>query len=360
MPQIAKGARLYLYKRKRRPAVYIIRDGSHWISTRCGRTDRREAEKRLAEYLGQKFRPNTKERDLARIQIAEVLAMYGNDLPQTSPSRALVGYHIANLLRFWGDKTLADVKGSTCRSYLRVRETSSNFMGRIGVSPSTVRRELKTLQASINHWHKESPLVAVPRVTLPEEGARRERFLERNEAAALIRSARRLGYEHVVRFILIGLYTGTRHAAILGLRWLPSIRGGHVDLERGILYRRGAAEQETKKRRPPVRIPKRLARFLSAWRLRDERQGQVSIIHWQGVPLLKIRRAWSAVVKRARLEPDVTPHVLRHTFCTWELWKGRTIWEVAGDAGMTAAELERIYGHHRNPETVAKPVARRA
>jgi integrase len=67
-----------------------------------------------------------------------------------------------------------------------------------------------------------------------------------------------------------------------------------------------------------------------------------------------MKRAWATVVREAGLGRDVTPHVLRHTFVTWELWKGRTIWEVAGDAGMSAAMVERTYGHHRNPERQEK------
>ena len=35
---------------------------------------------------------------------------------------------------------------------------------------------------------------------------------------------------HLARFILIGLYTGTRHDAILKLQWLPSTSGGWFDL----------------------------------------------------------------------------------------------------------------------------------
>jgi integrase len=51
---------------------------------------------------------------------------------------------------------------------------------------------------------------------------------------------------------------------------------------------------------------------------------------------------------------DVTPHVLRHTCATWALWKGKTIWEVAGLIGADASTVERTYGHHRTEQLEEK------
>ena len=278
--------------------------------------------------------------------------LYGQDIAPTKASAATIGYHMKALLPFWGTKTLADVKGKTCRIYLMRRSeppyselTRQYPTLRRPVTSSTVRRELKTLQAAINHWHRESPLVAVPKVTLPEEGARRERVLERNEVAAMLRAARRLGFDHVVRFILIGVYTGTRHNAILNLRWDSAHTGGHLDLERRIIYRRGSGERETSKRRPPVSIPLRLYAHLKRWS-RDKGLGG-RVITFHGSPILKMKRAWAKTIKEAGLGRDVTPHVLRHTCASWLLWEGKTIWDVAGIIGADASTVERVYGHHR-------------
>jgi integrase len=281
--------------------------------------------------------------------------LYAQDIPADSPSRATRGYHIQNLLPYWGEKTLADVKGSTCRSYLkqRVEGSSSNSRAtngsssRASVKPSTARQELKTLQAAINHWHKESPLAAVPQVTLPKAGSPRERVLSRSEAAKLLWAARRLKLPHVARFIIIGIETGTRHAAILKLRWdEDNDARGSVDLQRGIIFRRGNGEKETSKRRPPVRVGRRLLGYLVRWSRRDADQGFLNIIHWNGQPILKMKRAWAHVVREAGLGRDVTPHTLRHTCASWLLAEGRTIWDVAGILGADASTIERVYGHY--------------
>lgn len=354
MPRRSKGARLYLRERKGRPAQYVIRHGSTEISTGFGADESERANQRLAEYLAAHFRPDTGQRDLHRIEVSEVLDLYQADIAPTKASAATIGYHMKALLPFWGEKTLADVKGNTCRGYLKYRMTvtpNGNAPSRMpftpSVKPSTVRRELKTLQAAINHWHRESPLAAVPKVTLPPEGERRERVLERSEVAAMLRAARRLKLNHVARFVLIGVYTGTRHDAILRLRWSQSLGHGHVDVARRIIYRRGATENETSKRRPPVAIPVQLYHHMVRWRLRDEGIGVSTVIHYHGAVLQKMKRAWAHVVREAGLGRDVTPHVLRHTCASWLLWQGHTIWDVAGVIGADASTVERTYGHHR-------------
>src|SRR6516165_12589546 len=73
----------------------------------------------------------------------------------------------------------------------------------------------------------------------------RKRHLNRSEVAALLAGA--LGWDrrgvrhrtkinrHLARFILIALYTGTRHDAILRLRWVPNTDSGWIDLVSGVM-----------------------------------------------------------------------------------------------------------------------------
>jgi integrase len=396
MPRPSKGARLYVKRQKGRAPVYVIRDGSKEVSTGCAVADVERASQALRDYLAANYRPETQERQLSNIGCADVLMLYFKDLPADSPSRETIKYHVKALNAYWGDRSLADVKGSTCREYIlhrtnwqksplllhspELRKTPSleSWSGtRKNIKPSTARQELKTFQAAINHWHRESPLEAVPKVTLPKAESRRERWLTRDEVAALLKACRRLSregrkaakgatqftdYSHVARFILIGIYTGTRHDAILRLRWSANHTGGHTDLVRGIIYRRGYAERESSKRRPPVQIPRRLLEHFLRWHIADT-SGTPSehVLHYNGHPIAKMRRAWSTVRKAAGLGEDVTPHTLRHTATSWLLWgreakgarpatKPLTIWETAEVIGADASTVERVYGHHRKPE----------
>ena len=264
-------------------------------------------------------------------------------LSSGSPATA-VAPPLVRLLDFWGDKMLLDIRGQSCRDYVAWR-TRQKWQGR-AISVGTARRELETLQAAVNAWHLESPLDAVPRISLPPTSIPRQRFLTRDEAAALLWAARRLRMPHIARFILLGLYTGTRHSALLSLRWLPSPDAGWVDVEKEVLYRRGTAERETAKRRPPARIPDRLLPHLRRWQKADAEKGIVGIVTWQGAQITKERRAWARVVKEAALGTDVTPHVLRHTCATWALNSSTSYWDVAALLGTSVTMIENTYGHH--------------
>jgi len=380
MPRPSKGARLYVKRQKGRAPVYVIRDGEEEVSTGCAATDVDGATNALRQYLTDHFRPDTSERSLSRVGCAEVMMLYLTDLPADSPSRGTIRYHVKALSAYWGDKSLADVKGSTCREYLKQRTapqkpllpSMKTTVSRGGsVKPSTARQELKTFQAAINHWHRESPLEAVPKVSLPKPGSRRERFLERSEVAQMLWACRRLSreghraakgavqftdYSHVARFILIGVYTGTRHDRIIRLRWAASKSHGHIDLQRRIIFRRGSDERETTKRSPPVQVPKGLQGHISRWHAAE--LGGIPVIHHNGSPIGKMRRAWNTVRAAASLGEEVTPHTLRHTCASWLLWgregkgarpaqKPLTVWETAEVLGADASTVERVYGHHR-------------
>lgn len=350
MPRPSKEARLYPRKREGRAPVWVILDGKSEISTGCTLEDVDGARKALRDHLERTFKPDTSERDLSQIPVAEVLMFYLSGFDDASPSLATKTFHVKALNGFWGEKTLDDVKGSTCRDYVKARP----------VKASTARQELKTLQAAVNFWNAETPLPKVITVTLPKAAPPRDRVLERGEVARLLIEARKRRQPHVARFILIGLYTGTRHQAILKLKWGRNPHGGHVDLTRGLIYRIGHAEQRTTKTRPPVRITPRLAGHLRRWQRADAVTQARDVIHYKGASVAKMRRAFNTIVRAAGLgwtetstagkklwKTDITPHTLRHTCASWRLWDGETIWDVAGVLGADASTVDKVYGHHQ-------------
>jgi hypothetical protein len=54
-----------------------------------------------------------------------------------------IGVTAAPILDWWGTKTLADIRGKTCRDYVEWRVAQ-------GVRNQTVRHDLKTLRAALN------------------------------------------------------------------------------------------------------------------------------------------------------------------------------------------------------------------
>lgn len=261
------------------------------------------------------------------------LEIYGNEHAPHVAAPALIGYHIDALGPFWGGLAVADIKGETCRAYVRQRKASE----------ATARRELETLSAAVNYCHKEGYLTTAPRLTYPKKGKGRVRWLTRQEAGAMLRASRNGRAAHYLpTFILIGLYTGTRGGAILKLQWIPNTQGGWIDLERGILYRGAEGAVETNKRQPVCRLPKKLLRHLKAVRKRTRQY----VIESDGKPIGKLRRSWGWAARKAGLGTDVTPHVLRHTAVTWRLQRGVKTWDVAGYVGMSEKMVRDVYGHH--------------
>ena len=79
------------------------------------------------------------------------------------------------LKKFWGVRKLADITGETCRDYAK-------WCG----SEGGARRDLEDLRAAVNHHAKEGYHRGTVRIVLPEKGRARDRWLTRNEAAALV------------------------------------------------------------------------------------------------------------------------------------------------------------------------------
>jgi integrase len=280
---------------------------------------------------------------------------------------------------------VADVKRSTCKAYVahRTSQPRSGFKDPATaprISDQTARRELETLSGAIGYWHGEDTLTTRPVVWLPEKPDSPRDAMTRSQAAALLWASmgwrkdakgrwKRLGGSaianraHLRRFILIGLYTGTRHSAMTALLWHESPLQAWVDLEKATIYRRGKQEQEARnKRRPLVKLPPRLLAHMRRWAEQDaiklsafqeanpnaEALPYLTVLHHGGAPIAgKIRRGFAGCVRDAGLPAEITPHWMRHTCATWLMEQGAELWEAAGYTGMTMKVLEDHYGHHR-------------
>jgi integrase len=157
-------------------------------------------------------------------------------------------------------------------------------------------------------------------------------------------STSRRPLRHIARFILIGLYTGTRAGAIAAASPYAEPGRSHVDLERGIFYRKQIGKRATKKRQTPAPLPPRLLAHLR--RRRDRKLIATCFVEFNGKPVASVKKGFKTAVGLARLPDNVTPHTLRHTAATWLMQRGVPIWEAAGFLGMSPEVLQDTYGHH--------------
>jgi len=360
MPRQSKGARLWLRPVRRKGgrliarAVWIIVDGKKHIATGCLKHEARQAEKRLADYIAAKYRPSRQARDIDQIDLADVLSIYLDDCGPRMADQPKLERAIGRLNAYWGGNALSAVTAAECRAYAHSR-------GKTGGT----RTDLEILRAAINHHAKENLHCGTVRVTLPPKGPPRDRWLTRPEAAKLIWACWRYREQqtahrgqqkgqlittdkrplrHLARFILIGLYTGTRASAIASASPYRDIGHSFVDLDHGIYYRLAIGRRATNKRQSPAPIPPRLLAHMRRW----VRRGIVTshFVEWQGAPVKSVKTGFRHAVKLAGLWGKVTPHTLRHTAATWLMQRGVPIWQAAGYLGMSAQMIERTYGHH--------------
>src|SRR6185437_7662465 len=249
MPRPSKGPHLWLRparKKSNRRAVWIVIDGKRHIATGCvggtSKSEPVEAQKFLSDYIAKKYKPERKKRDIEEIDIADVLRIYLDDKtpsprPDEQTPEGAAFYKtpegvalkklesmIGRLNDYWGGKMLSELSTATCKEFVTKR-------GRVGGA----RADLEVLRAAINHRASENLHNAIVNVKLPPKGKPRERWLTRSEAARLLWTCWRhretqtvhrgamkgakIGTDkrplrHLARFILIGLYTGTRASSL--------------------------------------------------------------------------------------------------------------------------------------------------
>lgn len=361
MPRRSKGPRLELRAERRdgngkisHHAKWRIRDGERDIGTGCLESDLAGAERKLREYLASKHTPKRKLQDIEQIEVADVLAIYVNDARDRQRNKKQFDRRILRLNRWWGGKKLSEISGETCRAYQRSRGSAGG-----------ARRDLEDLRAAINHHVAEGLHRGTVKVVLPPKGVPRDRWLTRQEAAHLIwtcwryqelqrrdrrnPSAPGLPTEkrplrHLARFILIGLYTGTRASAIASASPESLPGRSYVDLDAGLYYRLPLGQLPSNKRQPTVPVPPRLLAHMRRW----QSKGLIMnyFVEFNGRPVKSVKTAFKHAAELADLGPGVSPHTLRHTSATWLMQAGCDLWTAAGFLGMSVEVLERTYGHH--------------
>lgn len=374
MPRRSKGARLQLKAGRRgvdgvvtHRATWIIRDNGRDVSTGCGASEVGAAEQKLKQYLTDKYSPTRKLQDVEHIPVGDVLAIFIDDRPDLYVEGAGASRYLKRMARlneFWGANMLSEVTGETCRAYQKHRGNKGG-----------ARRDLEDLRAAIGHHSAEGLHRGFVKVVLPQKGDPRDRWLTRSEAARLLwicwrareKQTARFGKEkgkkvstdkrplrHLARFILIGLYTGTRAGAILSASPILSEGRSYVDLERGIFYRLAEGQARTNKRQPPMPLPPRLLAHMQRWQ--ERRLISEYFVEFNGAPVASVKTAFKSAVALAGLTGKVSPHTLRHTAATWLMQNGADRWQAAGYLGMSVEMLEKVYGHH-HPDHLQNAVA---
>lgn len=355
MPRRAKGPRLWLQPTRRNKqgvvieqAVWVIRDGAVKRSTGIGDEQAgnppQAAIDAFTEYLNARKSPRIPDRDPSQVLVADAVSIYMDDIVQKHARPKDTLDRLQRILVHFAGETLDAINQETCEAYAKRRG-----------SDTAARRELEDLRSACRHYWKKGLVRSAPPVTLPDKAEARDAWMTRKQAAALLWAAWRLrakfkgnetereSAKHIARFILVGLYTGTRAGAICGAALAPTPGHGWVDLDNGVFYRKAIGRKKTKKRQPSIRIPPRLWAHMRRWKAKKIIRHH--LIEWQHAPVLRVSKGFATVALEAKL-PWVHPHVLRHTAITWQAQLGVPPHEICGFFGITMKMFEEVYGHH--------------
>jgi len=206
------------------------------------------------------------------------------------------------------------------------------------LSPATVNRKLASLRAFLKWAVGEGTIESAPRMPQGvEQVSAAPKALDRREMNALIRAVERHGSKRDQAIILVLLNTGLR------VRELSDLNLGDIEMSERkgrIIVRSGKGQ---KYREVPLNVEARRA-LLAYMEARKEDRDSALFLSQQG-SRLGSRGVQDVVGKYGRLAglENLTPHVLRHTFCSNLLRGGVDIVTVAKLAGHADISTTSIY-----------------
>jgi integrase len=232
-----------------------------------------------------------------------------------------------------GDVRLADVE----------QEMLDKVIAKVvrpGASPATILRGvISPIRAVMRHAHRRKWCDA-PMFEVPKQPEGRTLFLLPPAAERLLAAAA----PHVRPLVVVLLSTGARMSEAIELDWRD------VDLvgARIIFWRTKGG-----KRRVATLPPRAVASLANL----PEREGPV--FRWQTVGAKRsatyvdrgrreggqIKTAWRGAIRRAGLDPELTPHDLRHTWATWHYALHHDLLLLKAEGGWSSVALVERYAH---------------
>lgn len=344
-------------------------------------------EKRVREILGRVLR-----RDVTISEMFTTWLMHNK--PGRNPhalSEELYGAvcnHLQHLEDFMGENTLNDLGYSTGTQYMewataqqiKSQSEETDLSEVRYVARATARLHLQTL-VKVERWYCEQLKIESTKIKIPTVPRHAVAYLTFEEIVRLISAARgriynaagevighhdkSARYECVVRFIIIYLYGGTRHANILLLTWFQDLQLGHINPDLGIIERQGSGAEITNKRKNTSNLIGSLIEMSLGWRDEDEAKRKqfpgryIHIIHDEfGEPIAnkdakrskdvgKRMTALFREVKELAALPHVRPHMLKHSGVTFAVRAGMPMSEVSLAFSTSPTTLWIYYVHLR-------------
>ncbi|KGX06865.1 phage integrase family protein [Burkholderia pseudomallei] len=264
----------------------------------------------------------------------EVVGIYLSAKAHRSRQRDL--YSLKRLQPYFGGRDLVALKRADVRGYIRARQDE-------GVLEATIQRELRFFSAAINFVRIEHDRSDLPNPVVRlaiTSGASRVRWISRSEAESLVESAGRFARRpHLSNFIRLALHTGCRKNELLMLEW------SRVDFDRRVLQLDPENTKNGKRRVVPLNDEAVTALCDQRdWVKRHAPRSRWVFAVASGDRLTTIQKGFRAACGRVGIE-DFRVHDLRHTFASWLVMAGVSLYVVKDLLGHSSITVTERYAH---------------
>jgi integrase len=347
--------RYSLYKRQNH--VYYIgyyHDGRrHWKST--GATTRPEALKALTNF--QKLLNKRPRCVILQQFIRDFLAFALSNY--SAKTYELYERCLDRFSRLAGSIAVKEVTAEHIDRYKtkRLKELTPEYTGSKTekklkpISPVTVNIELRALRAAFKtakRWKMIDwdPFDGVTFATVPEQAPV---FFTVADFQKFINCIGALWFKEVVLFAVL---TGMRRGEIVNLRWQD------VDLSRRVIFIQSSPTFKTKAgRRRTVPMSDSVLYLLTS-KQGKSRSEFVFTLNDEPISDVWVTHLFKKCVRRCKLSNRrLHFHSLRHTFASWLVQKGATLYEVQRLLGHTSSKVTEVYSHLQ-PEQLHSTVNR--
>lgn len=196
-------------------------------------------------------------------------------------------------------------------------------------SKSTVNRYLQLIKAILNKARREEWISKVPTVTLYEEPEGRERWITPAQATTLLSKLP----DHQRAMAEFALLTGLRQGNVTALQWMQ------IDMERRTVW----IPKKKAKKRKGFSVPLNDLAIEILQRQLGKHPDRV--FTYEGMPITWVNtRCWRHALRRAGIH-DFRWHDLRHTWATWHIQNGTSIYELKELGGWETIEMVERYAH---------------
>lgn len=138
---------------------------------------------------------------------------------------------------------------------------------------------------------------------------------------------------------LVGIYTGMRLGEILNLQWSDVDFGGKV-----VHVRNSVAFTTKNRKNRTIPISDQLNEVLGKMK---EHASSELVFHDKGKHLIdeKVSKLFKKIIRKARLNDKLHFHSLRHTFASWLVQDGVSLYEVQKLLGHSSSAVTQVYSH---------------